>query len=605
MKILNLRIFGFRGIISANLNFDDHVVLVGRNCVGKSTVIDALSLVFGRSKLVPTLTEHDFFGSRPDRAARIKIIATLSGFNPDDPDKHRGTWFRQGRGVEKFWDAAKRKALPERSAANEPLCIEIGFCARFDHDELTVEQIRYFHDDDMIGDPFDEGVVPFPNLLLNEVGFYVLPARRTWELTVSFASELFRKAVSLVGGIPSNAVLEIRDKVRNPDAPIENDPAIAPLVESLNAQLAKLLPDQPHLQIRLTATDSESVLKALIPHYVGSDGISLPAGRHGGGLLALQTLILLLETGRARHLENKSFILAMEEPELNVPPGLQRKIISEATAIADQSICTTHSPRVAACYPAEDVHVVRRIAGTLVSGKLLSGPDLDIPNAARKLLVDERLRLLEALMDTLVLVPEGRIDFEFIRLVVEIGQGTGPGASRFETTVGVAPTPDGSVVQTTERLLALREGVFALVDGDGAGDDYVKALVALSDPPRIVVQWVQGWAIEDLIAWIASADYSTMGNISARIGGGTIATPGDLAVRLKSKDRQIGGLKEHYLAYEEVAFALRESTACAARATALLEALVGVAAGETPGKMFAPDVKRSTARTTVFRFVPE
>ncbi|MFZ5477153.1 MAG: ATP-dependent nuclease [Myxococcota bacterium] len=603
MNILALRIRGFRGIASADLQFDDHTVLVGPNSVGKSTIVDALALVFGRSKLVPILTEHDFRGSKPARADRILIVATLGGFTPDDPEQHRGTWFRPGRAVEKFWDAQQKKALPLRTAANEPLCVEIGFSARFDHDELTVEQVRYFHDDDTVADPFDDGVAAFPNVLLNEVGFYVLPARRTWELTLSFASELFRKAVTTVGGVPSSAVLAIRDQVRTPANPIESDAAIAPLVTAVNQRLARLMPGHPELQIRLTATDSESVLKALVPHYTAPDGASLPAGRHGGGLLALQTLILLLETGRARRAANQSFILALEEPELHVPPGLQRQIVSEATGIANQTICTTHAPRVAACYRPDRVQVVRRRTGVLEGRPLLTGPQLNVPNATRRLLIDERVRLLEALMFPVVVVPEGRIDFEFLRLLVEVAHGTGPGASTFETTVGIVPTPDASVVATVARLLGLRDGVVALVDGDAAGDGYVTALLGAATPPSLVFQWAAGSTVEDLVGWVVSGDPAIVAAVSARVGGAPMAGTADLVHRLKSNDRANGGLKEHYLAYEEVAYALRDSGPCAARATSFLEAFALAAAGGALGTLFAVD-PRSTPRTRVVRFVP-
>lgn len=558
MRVLALQIRGFRGIAAADLFFDDHVALVGPNGVGKSTIIDALCIVFGRSKLVPSLTEHDFSGSSPDRAARISIVATLGGFVPDDPDRHRATWFRHGRGIEKFWDADQRKVIPARTAVNEPLCVEIGVCARFDHDELTVEQIRYFHDD-TVGDPFEDGVVQLPNLLLNEIGFYVLPARRTWELTVSFASELFRKAVATAGGVPAAAVLDIRDRLRAPPVPIEADPGIAPLVVAVNAQLARLMPSAPQLQIKLTSTDSDSVLRALVPHYEHPGGTSLPAGRHGGGILALQTLVLLLETGRARRAANLSFILALEEPELHVPPGLQRQIVSEGMAVADQTICTTHAPRVASMYTADRVHLLRRSGGVLHATRLLERPDINIANAARRLLVDERVRLLEALMYPSVLVPEGRIDFEFLRLLVEVAQGTGAGASRFETSVGVVPTPDASVVATVGRLVTLRDGVFALVDGDPAGDGYVTGLIALAAPPLLVLQWPNGAAIEDLVAWVAAEDPAVVVDASARVGV-PMQTAADLAARLKSNQRP-GGLKEHYLAYQEIAYALRESAA--------------------------------------------
>jgi len=46
--------------------------------------------------------------------------------------------------------------------------------------------------------------------------------------------------------------------------------------------------------------------------------------------------------------QSKPFLFAMEEPELHIPPGMQRRLIAQAVSIAGQTICTTHSPRVAA-----------------------------------------------------------------------------------------------------------------------------------------------------------------------------------------------------------------------------------------------------------------
>lgn len=103
MKILALKIEGFRGVQRADIKLDDHTVIIGPNSSGKSTIIDALSLVFGRSRLVRELTEHDFYGSCPTETCRIRIIATLGGFEGNAPDRHYD-WFREGRAVSKWWN---------------------------------------------------------------------------------------------------------------------------------------------------------------------------------------------------------------------------------------------------------------------------------------------------------------------------------------------------------------------------------------------------------------------------------------------------------------------------------------------------------------------
>ena len=129
-----------------------------------------------------------------------------------------------------------------------------------------------------------------------------------------------------MGGIPAQTVLQERDRLRAPAEPLEQAAGLSPLVERMNKQLAELLPDGPRFQLRLTATDSESLLRALVPHYTVSEGVSLPVGRHGMGLLSLQTFILLLELGRERVRMGKPFLFAMEEPELHIPPGMQRRL---------------------------------------------------------------------------------------------------------------------------------------------------------------------------------------------------------------------------------------------------------------------------------------
>ena len=421
MKLLALSIRGFRGVQQADLRFGQHDVLVGPNGVGKSTIIDALSLVFGRIRLVRDLTEHDFYGSCPEATSRIRIVATLAGFDGHDPERN-DAWFREGRAVPKWWNSSTGQMEPEPGDHAETLCAQVAFAARFDLEELVVESIRYFHDDDDVEDPFlDDAVQHIPMRLFDDIGYYVLPARRTWEAAASFASELFRKAVATVGGIPAQTILQERDGLRAPAAPLEETAGLSPLVERINRQLAELFPVAPRFQLRLTATDSESLLRALVPHYAGSAGVPLPVGRHGMGLLSLQTFILLLELGRERVRMGKSFLFAMEEPELHIPPGMQRRLISQAVSIAEQTICTSHSPRVAAYYPATAVQILDRNSARFAATPMLPAPlDGSATNARRKLFQDDRARLVEALMHHRVLIPEGRSEYEWFRLLSDV-----------------------------------------------------------------------------------------------------------------------------------------------------------------------------------------
>lgn len=612
MRVLCIRIEGFRGIPEAEIALSEHGVLVGPNGSGKSTILDALSLSLGRAQLVGMLTEHDFFGSTPTESTRFRVVVTLGGFSTDEPDDHH-EWFRYGRGVPKWWNARARRAEPTPSESATMLCVQIGFAARFDLEDLAVDQLRYFHDDDRVVDPFDDDSVnAFPNRLLGEIGFFVLPVRRTWAAAVSFASELFRRAVSTFGGIPAKSLLEERDRLRAPSMPLEEEPALKPLVDGLNENLRQLLPAAPQLRLRLTATDAESLLRGLVPHYATEGGVSLPAGRNGTGLLALQSFALLLAIGRERRKRNLPFILALEEPELHLSSGLQRKLVAQAVAIAQQTLCTSHAPRVAAFYPATSILVIDGAGGEFRATPML---ETALTPAAtqvhRKLFLDDRARIVEALMHHRVLVPEGRGDHEWLRLLTDVVETSEDafGAAPSETTpfgalVGIVPTHSSQVETTYEELRRLHRGVVPLVDGDSAGHAKVTELMRAEAPPKTILVWRDDWEIEDAIAWILRADEASIVQpINDRLGW-EIASVDDLLARFKVK--QGGGrAKTDYLAYEEVANVIRDIAPCRERARVLLNALTRGVLGTPEGcTSLTTDLERSTATTKVIRVEP-
>ena len=634
MRILALRIRGFRGIQEADLAFPGQVALVGPNGSGKSTVVDALSLVFGRDQLVRELTEHDFTGSRPQPETRIQIVATLGGFPSNDPSDHPN-WFQHGRAIEKWWNPTSGEVDPEPTNEDSELCVQVGYSARFDQDELQVEQIRYFHDDDEILDPFMEDAVTIvPAKLLREVGFYVLPTLRTWPSMVSFGSELFRRAVSTLGAVPASSVLTHLDSLRNPEAPLEDDPALQPLINNINMRMAQLLPAKPKLKLRLTSTDSKSLLSSLVPHYELDIGGSLPAGRQGTGLLSLQTLILLLEIGRARMEAGLSFILALEEPELHVPPGLQRRIIGEAAAVSNQVICTTHAPRVAAFFDASRIQVLTKVAvrpakRPVPDSNLDAGSDevqpvlrlegktlapasmMKAPNPLIQLFTEDRTRLVEALMFPCVLVPEGRIDYEWLRHLLDVsetGRRTGgrvvASIAPFGAVVGVVPTRSAAVKVTYERIRSLHPNVLVLVDGDSAGDGYVRDLLKLGLPPSTIVQWPKGWTIEDLVGWVIEEDEpAVLTEVCDRLERPYDSTA-DLVAEMKIPGRD-GGLKDHYMAHEDIAGAIKKSPACVRRAELLLEALTRAALhSHGTFEHLILDASLSCEEAHVYRFHP-
>jgi hypothetical protein len=557
--------------------------------------------------LVRDLTEHDFFGSDPTAPDRISIVATLTGFAGDDPDLH-ATWFREERAIPKWFDPLSGALHADRTNAQFKLACQIGVAARFDREDLAVDVVRYFYDDDDVGDPFDGDIVKrVPSQLIRDIGFFLVPANRTWDKTISFGSELFRRVVASIGGQPAAAVLTERDRLRSPADPLERDPGLAGLVGNVEEELKALLGRSVGLKLRLTTTDSDGVLDAVMPHYSIEDFPSLPARRQGTGLISLQHFLLLLHFGRMRSHQNASFMLAMEEPELHIPPPLQRKLVHRIRSLSTQTIIVTHSPIVASACDPTSLTVLHNTAGSMTASRLLAEElSLNAPNWKRMLFVVRRQDTITALMHDTVLVPEGRIDFDLLKLMVDADESRQHPPMRpvtereFGTHVGVVPTQDAHVVGVFAELRNIHQHVVCLVDGDAAGDRYADALLALADPPSLILQWPTNWGIEDAVGWIAEANTAVLPLLEATLGRAIVTVP-ELVALLKTPTRA-SGLKGDFVAYEYIIASLADEVPCLARMRLLMRGLA-TASGlqNSPGWIV---LGSSTPATTILQFVP-
>lgn len=587
MRVANLKLENFRGVLTGFVRFGRHPILVGDNNTGKTTLIEALTLLLGRDRLVRELTEHDFFGSNPQAVDRIRLVATITDFPNDDPEQS-SHWFREDRAIIKWLDENTGDVHPLRENTEWKLCCQIAVQARFDHESLNVEMLRYFHDHDDPIDPFSEHApTPVPGKLIQELGFYLVRASRTWDKVFSWGNELFKRTIYAAAAQPATAILAERDRLRAPDQPIDADPGIEPLIRNLNAELAISFPNAPQVKLRLTSTDSRSVMEAVSAHFSTADGLNVPAARQGSGLVSMQGLLLLLELGRARAAGGGEFLMALEEPEIHLPPSAQQRLVQRVQALSTQTFVTTHSPLVASMADPTSVLILKKQGGALSSEPFLKSPlPATAPNWQRKFFQHSRVEVLAALMQPSLLIPEGRADFQLLRCILKplmLTEGWIDSMPRpFSIEVGVVPTEDAKVFETHQHLSRLHTRACCLVDGDGEGLNYVESLLAAQPIPASIIRWNNGAMIEDVIGWILMADEATSLAKLTVLTEVPPASTGDVIAYLKAKKMDI-------IAYELVAEAIATTVACRARAADLLSGLASACAGSADTQRFARD----------------
>jgi putative ATP-dependent endonuclease of OLD family len=273
----------------------------------------------------------------------------------------------------------------------------------------------------------------------------------------------------------------------------------------------------------------------------------------------------------------KNFIFAAEEPELHLHPALHRKLANRIRSLSTQSIVTTHSPIVAASYHAASSLFVRNIAGALTATPVqVSGTPTPAQNSIGNLYRKFREPFYEALMGSVVLVPEGEFDFELLRLWQRIAEASDDVAVQCSLTpITIIPTSDAAVVETIAEIGRFRSDAIALIDGDQAGDEYVSMLEKAQVHPAQIIQYGTGAASECL---------------SARILEPALTAPGPiLSNLLMSQQRNLKQLQRALIARkddrqlrEDLCWEALDTPACAVRAGRFLEDISCIATGSSP-----------------------
>ncbi len=402
MKVARLQIANFRGIKSASLKFPDHVVLVGDNNVGKSTVFEALDLALGPDRLNrrPKIDEHDFHlgeyvSAEGEPRKEVKIEATVVGLSDEQQDRFVDC-------IE-WWNVTKRE-LQEAPIAglDHPdvhAALRVTFVGFYDPEEDDFDGETYFSRSMEGG----ESPVPFRKSDKQFCGFLYLRALRTGS-----------RALSLEHGSLLDIILrlkEIRPQMWEKTIDqlsqfhVASDPAIgiSGVLESIDAAIKKYVPREwgitPHLKVsNLTRESLRKVITAFIATGEGSH--AAPFYRQGNGTINMLVLAMLSQIAEGK----QNVIFAMEEPETAIPPYAQKRIIHEVRKLSSQSLFTSHSPYVLEEFGIDELAVLTRSA----EGEMTQAT-VELPASVKQKRYRQefRTRFCEGLLSRRLLLAEG------------------------------------------------------------------------------------------------------------------------------------------------------------------------------------------------------
>ena len=405
MRICRLYISRFRGIREATLFFANHVVLIGDNNVGKSTILEAIDLVLGPDRLrrTPPIDEHDFHlgdyvPSEEDKASKqIRVEATVAGLN-EEQKRHFSSFLE-------WWDNDNRKLLSESqiedvdSKSVEPvLCVT--FIGHYDPEEDDFSGETYFS---RSLEENQDNPQRFGKKDKQYCGFLYLRSIRTGSRAMSLEHGSLLDIILRLKEIRPQMWEKTIEEVSSFKVAADPDLGISDILESIEEAVKKYVPlewvSSPHLKVsKMTREHLRNVITAFIATGIGEH--AAPFYLQGRGTLNMLVLAMLSEIAEMK----QNVIFAMEEPETAIPPYAQKQIVREVQKLAVQSIFTSHSPYVIEEFEPDRMIVLSRDGEGQMTQAAVSLPESVKLKRYRR---EFRTRFCEGLLSRRLVIVEG------------------------------------------------------------------------------------------------------------------------------------------------------------------------------------------------------
>lgn len=465
MQICRLLIRNFRGIKSGVVNIEGNSVLVGDNNSGKSTIFEAIDLVMGPDRLSkrPVIDEHDFYAGEyivDGEPVEISIEVTVIDLN-DNQLRHFGNYIE-------WWDKTNITLLegpPASETDRESVipALRLTFKGGYDPEEDDFYGQSFYAT--TIGD--SKQAVKFTTKDKRNCGFLYLRTLRTGSRALSLEKGSLLDVILQLREVRprmwENTLEQLKSVVVATDPDLGIDDILTSVQESISTIVAYESGEAPRMRVSSLTREH---LRKILTVFLGtgskdSKGNEYATPYYNQGTGTINTLVLTLLSMIAEMKD--SVIFAMEEPEIALPPHIQKRSIISVMEHSNQALFTSHSPYVIEELPSDHVLVVSR-----KDGLLKAVPAKMPPIVKSKAYRDEiRRRFCEALLSRRVIITEGKTEYDVYTTAARKLQKLHPEKNLSFELLGIAPVnaeSDSKIAELGIYYKKLNKTVYAVFD---------------------------------------------------------------------------------------------------------------------------------------------
>jgi len=378
MHLTRVVIKNHRRLAETDIEVRGHLILVGPNDVGKSSLLRCLDLLLGANtaQMYSRVSVDDF----RDEAQPLIIEATITGLDADD-----------------------QAAFPDETTVDpmtNGLTLTVSLEATIEDSDGTIAITRTA--------PNSGNQRQLSRLQIEQLGWNLLGA-------TAMSRELREDRRSAVQDILQQADLgtektNFESLITQIQDALNASPVLDGIRGSLSAQLSKALPvdvDKDELKFETDAMADGDVL-AGVRLRLERDGKVKDLTEQSDGLRALYAIALydLVSTS--------ANMVAVDEPEIHLHPTSQRSLARLLRDGRNQKLLATHSPDIVSAFPADSIVSVR-------PGGVLVQPDTGFLSDDEKMVVHWWVRdKLEPLTANGVIGAEGISDRILIERIADL-----------------------------------------------------------------------------------------------------------------------------------------------------------------------------------------